>query len=408
MKRYSMCSIAVLMVSAILSSVHAQKFDNLALTPPMGWNTYNTFAGNFNEKLICEMADILVSSGMKDAGYRYIIIDDNWTSTRDSLGFLTVDKSRFPSGLQALSDSLHAKGLKLGLYSDAGYKTCGGFIASRGHEYQDALMFARWGCDYLKYDWCNSEGINAVGAYTTMRDAIYAAKRPMIFSICEWGSNHPWEWAASVGHLWRTTGDITACWDCVDTHGGAYNSYGIMEILDMQEGLRKYSAPGHWNDPDMLEVGNGNLTASENRAHFSLWAMLDAPLIAGNDLRTMSQEVLAILTNKEIIAIDQDSLGIQGYKYGVNDSVETWIKPLSKGDWAVCFLNRSMQKQKIDFDWPKNIISDELSKRTLNTTETKYTIRNLWIKKIIGTTEKKLTADLASHDVLMLKLSKEK
>jgi alpha-galactosidase len=258
----------------------------------MGWNTYNTFAGNFNEKLIRDMADLLVTSGMRDAGYVYVIIDDNWTGARDSLGFLTVDAGRFPSGLKALSEYIHSRGLKLGLYSDAGYKTCGGYTASRGHEFQDAMVFARLGADYLKYDWCNTEGIDARGAYATMRDALLATGRPMVFSMCEWGNNKPWLWGAGIGQLWRTTGDITSCWSCIDDHGGKYNSYGVMQILDMQEGLRAYAGPGHWNDPDMLEAGNGSLTATESRAHFTLWCMLAAPLIAGNDLRTMSKGTL--------------------------------------------------------------------------------------------------------------------
>jgi alpha-galactosidase len=385
---------------------YAQKFDSLALTPPMGWNTFNTFAGNFDEKIIRKMADILVSSGMKDAGYQYIIIDDNWTNTRDSLGFLTVDKGRFPSGLKALSDYIHSKGLKLGLYSDAGYKTCGGFVASRGHEFQDALMFAGWGCDYLKYDWCNCEGIQAVGAYTTMRDALYAAKRPMVFSMCEWGNNKPWEWAASVAHLWRTTGDITACWDCVDTHGGAFSSWGVMKILDMQDSLRTYAGPGHWNDPDMLEVGNGNLTITESRAHFSLWAMLAAPLISGNDLRTMSNDVFNILTNKEVIAVDQDSLGIQGFKQNKADSLEIWYKPLKNGDWALCFFNRGSKPVDVHYEWKDQVIVDHVAKRELRFDKQTYFLRNLWMKMDIGTTGKTFISKIPSHDVVILRLKK--
>jgi alpha-galactosidase len=385
---------------------YAQKFDKLALTPPMGWNTYNTFAGNFNEQILRDMVDLIVSTGMKDAGYQYIIIDDNWTSTRDSLGFLTVDKGRFPSGMKAMSDYIHSKGLKLGLYSDVGYKTCGGFISSRGHEFQDAIMFARWGCDYLKYDWCNSDGLNAVGAYTTMSDAIYAAKRPMIFSMCEWGNNKPWEWASSVGHLWRTTGDITSCWDCVDTHGGAYNSWGVMKILDLQDGLRKYAGPGHWNDPDMLEVGIGSLTITESRAHFSLWAMLTAPLITGYDIRKMSPDVISILTNKEVIAIDQDSLGVQGFRQSKTDSLEIWCKPLKNGDWAFCFFNRGSKPAEVNYDWNKQIINDDIAKLELRFDKQTFTLRDLWAKKVIGTTKKNLQVKIASHDVLMLRLTK--
>jgi len=385
---------------------YAQKFNDLALTPPMGWNTFNTFAGNFNEDILRDMVDKLVSSGMKDAGYKYIIVDDNWTGPRDSLGFLTVDKKRFPSGMEAFSKYVHSKGLKLGLYSDAGYKTCGGYISSRGHEFQDAIMFALWGCDYLKYDWCNSEGINAVGAYTTMRDAIYEAKRPMVFSMCEWGNNKPWEWAASVGHLWRTTGDITACFNCIDTHGGAYNSYGVMQIFDMQEVLRKYAGPGHWNDPDMLEVGNGSLTLTESRAHFSLWAMLAAPLISGNDLRKMPGDVLEILTNREVIAIDQDSLGIQGFRQSKVDSLEIWFKPLKNGDWALCFFNRGSKTADVNFNWKEQVIYDDVAKLELRFDKQPYILHDLWTKKDIGTTGQMLKSKIASHDVLMLRLKK--
>jgi alpha-galactosidase len=308
--------------------------------------------------------------------------------------------------MKAMSDYIHSKGLKLGLYSDVGYKTCGGFISSRGHEFQDAIMFARWGCDYLKYDWCNSDGLNAVGAYTTMSDAIYAAKRPMIFSMCEWGNNKPWEWAASVGHLWRTTGDITACFDCIDTHGGAYNSLGVMQILDLQDGLRKYAGPGHWNDPDMLEVGNGSLTLTESRSHFSLWALLAAPLISGNDLRKMSKDVLDILTNKEVIAIDQDSLGIEGFKQSKIDSLEIWCKPLKNGDWALCFFNRGSKSVDINYDWKNQIINDDVAKLELRFDKHTYTLRDLWAKKDIGTTGTALKSKLHPHEVLMLRLIK--
>jgi len=396
----------ILLILFLSITCYAQKFEKLALTPPMGWNTYNTFAGNFNEQIIRDMVDMIVSTGMKDAGYKYIIIDDNWTSTRDSLGFLTVDKGRFPSGMKAMSDYIHSKGLKLGLYSDAGYKTCGGFISSRGHEFQDAIMFARWGCDYLKYDWCDSDGLNAVGAYTTMRDAIYAAKRPMVFSMCEWGNNKPWEWASSVGHLWRTTGDITACWDCVDTHGGAYNSWGVMKLLDMQDGLRKYAGPGHWNDPDMLEVGNGTLTLIESRAHFSLWAMLAAPLISGNDLRKMSKDVLDILTNKEVIRINQDSLGIQGFMQSKIDSLEIWYKPLKNGDWAICFLNRGSNPVDLNYDWKEKVIYDDVAKLELRFDKQTYVLQDLWVKKDIGKTSETLKSKITSHDILMLRLKK--
>ncbi|GAB3831031.1 glycoside hydrolase family 27 protein [Pontibacter rugosus] len=384
----------------------AQKQQGLALTPPMGWNSWNKFACDVDEKLIRETADAMVVSGMKEAGYEYIVIDDCWHGERDSLGFIHPDPKRFPSGIKALADYIHSKGLKFGIYSDAGSETCGGRPGSRGREYQDAQTYASWGVDYLKYDWCKTEGLKAEGAYMTMRDALTAAGRPIVFSICEWGDNQPWEWAQDVGHLWRTTGDIYNCWDCVYDHG-TWKSWGVMQIIDKQDGLRKYAGPGHWNDPDMMEVGNGMRT-NEDRAHFAMWSMLAAPLIAGNDLRTMSKETREILTNKEVIAINQDPLGIQGFKYSAQDSMDVWFKPLANGDWAMCVLNRKGTPQKVTFDWSKHAVSDTIFNHQLKTTQTKYKLRDVWAKKEIGTTAKALKAEVPAHDVLMLRLSSSK
>ena len=393
-------SLKILMIvtCVISSSLYGQKFERLALTPPMGWNSWNKFGTNVDEKMIREIADAMVSSGMKEAGYQYIVIDDFWHGGRDSLGFIYPDPQRFPSGMKALADYIHLKGLKFGIYSCAGDKTCGGLPGSRGHEYQDALTYAKWGVDYLKYDWCNTDGLSSIGAYTTMRNALYAAGRPVVFSLCEWGDTKPWEWAKDVGHLWRTTGDITNCFDCEKNHG-TWSSWGVMKIVEMRKDIRKYAGPGHWNDPDMLEVGNG-MSVNEDRAHFSLWCMMAAPLIAGNDLRSMSKETTDILTNHEVIDVDQDSLGVQGFRYSAKDSMEVWVKPLSHGDWAVCFLNRSSNPQTIDFDWSKNIIVDDVSNRTLNTNKIVYKIRNLWEKKYLGDTKKNASAELGTHDVL--------
>lgn len=385
-------------------SAYGQKFDKLALTPPMGWNSWNRFACDVNEELIRATADAMVSSGMKDAGYQYVNIDDCWHGERDSLGFIQPDPTRFPSGMKALADYIHSKGLKLGIYSDAGWKTCGGKPASRGHEYQDAITYAQWGVDYLKYDWCNTEALNAEGAYLTMRDALYAAGRPVVFSICEWGNNKPWDWGKKIGHLWRTTGDITHCWDCEIDHGG-WSSWGIMRILDMQKGLRQHAGPGHWNDPDMMEVGNG-MTVNEDRAHFSMWCMLAAPLIAGNDLRNMSKETAAILTNKEVIAVDQDSLGIQGLRHSGEGDLEIWFKPLVNGDWAMCVLNRSRASEKFTFNWNDESVGDSFSKREARFASTVYRVRDLWLKKEIGMTKEVLSAVIPGHDVLMLRLNK--
>jgi alpha-galactosidase len=384
----------------------AQKQKGLALTPPMGWNSWNTFASNINEKLVLEMADIIVSSGMRDAGYKYLVLDDAWMAKeRDSItGDLVPDPQKFPRGMKFVSDYVHSKGLKFGLYNCAGTKTCAGYPGTRGYEYQDARFYASVGIDYLKYDWCNTEGINAKEAYKTMSKALTKTGRPIVFSLCEWGDNKPWEWAEPVGHLWRTTGDIFHCFDCIEDHG-TWKSWGVMQILDKQEGLRKYAGPDHWNDPDMMEVGNG-LSIGENRAHFSMWAMLAAPLIAGNDLRSMSADTRKILTNKEIIAVDQDALGVQGFKYSSKDSVETWFKPLENEGWAVCFLNRSLRTQTVSFNWQSESVSDDFSKTQLNAKSVNYRIRNIWNAKEEGDTRKPFRATIPAHDVVVLRLYK--
>jgi alpha-galactosidase len=382
--------------------VDAQKFAELAKTPPMGWNSWNKFQCNVSERLIRETADAMVTTGMKDAGYQFVNIDDCWHGARDSLGFIHPDSARFPSGMKALADYVHAKGLKLGIYSDAGSKTCGGKPGSRGYEYQDAYTYSRWGIDYLKYDWCSTDSLKAAGAYMTMRDALAKAGRPIVLSICEWGTDKPWTWGQSTGHLWRTTGDITACFDCIKEMGG-WRAWGVLQILDKQEGLRQYAGPGHWNDPDMLEVGNG-LTPNEDRAHFSMWSMLAAPLIAGNDLRSMPANVAQVLTNRDVIAVNQDSLGVQGFKYASRDSVEIWFKPLAAGDWAVTFLNRGATPRTVSFDWAREAVADSLSKRDAQFATSRYQLRNLWTKQAAGTTARPLAATVPAKDVLMLRL----
>jgi alpha-galactosidase len=398
-------SFFVVVICLISTVVYAQKFTELAKTPPMGWNSWNKFACDVNEDLIKQVADAMVATGMKDAGYVYINIDDCWHGKRDSLGFIHPDPQRFPSGMKALADYIHSKGLKIGIYSDAGSQTCGGRPGSRGHEYQDALTYANWGIDYLKYDWCNTEGLNAEGAYATMRDALFTAGRPIVFSLCEWGNNKPWLWGANIGHLWRTTGDITNCFDCVVDHG-TWKSWGVMQILDMQDGLRQYAGPGHWNDPDMMEVGNG-LTPNEDRAHFSMWCMLAAPLIAGNDIRNMDEETKSVLTNKDVIAVNQDSLGIQAFKYSAIDEIEIWFKPLLNGDWAMCVLNRGKETQKISFDWKKENVVDSVFNKEASFTKNSYELKDLWTKKNLGSTKKVLNAEIPSRDVLMLRLIKK-
>jgi len=389
-----------------LLMVHAfgQKFD-LATTPPMGWNSWNKFACNINEELIRKTADAMISTGMKDAGYEYINIDDCWHGNRDSLGFIHPDPTRFPSGIKALADYVHSKGLKLGIYSDAGTQTCGGKPGSHGYEYQDAITYAGWGVDYLKYDWCNTNGINAENAYKTMRDALKSAGRPILFSICEWGDNAPWLWAGNIGHMWRTTGDITNCWNCEKGFGG-WSSFGVLQILDKQKDLRKYAGPGHWNDPDMLEVGNG-MTLIEDKAHFSLWCMLAAPLISGNDLRSMTNETLAILTNTEVIAIDQDPLGIQCLKFLDSGNLQVYAKPLQNNELAICFLNRGESSISLDFNWKDFPVRDAFSGKNFEFGNKEYKIRDLWLHKDVGSTGIPYKQIIQAHETILLRLSEK-
>jgi len=377
------------------------KYTEVGQRPQMGWNTWNTFACDINEKLVKEAADALVSSGMRDAGYVYVNIDDCWHGQRDAQGFIQADPQRFPSGMKALSDYVHAKGLKLGIYSDAGDKTCGGKPGSRGHEYQDAQTYAAWGIDYLKYDWCSTDGLAARGAYTTMRDALRAANRPVLFSMCEWGNNKPWEWAADVGHSWRTTGDIYLCWDC-EYSRGSWSSYGILPILDKQAGLRKYAGPGHWNDMDMLEVGRG-LTFDEDKSHFSIWAMMASPLIAGNDIRKMSAQTRKILTNREVIAVNQDALGVQAWRFMNDGQLDLWAKPLADGEWALMFLNRGDTARAYRFDWAAHGIADDVSGHHAEFGKKPYAYTDLW-SGATGDTGKPLQMTVPAHGVVMLRL----
>jgi len=383
----------------------AQKFDGLAKTPQLGWNSWNKFGCNVSEQMIRETADAMVSSGMQAAGYQYVNIDDCWHGDRDERGFITANQERFPYGMKALADYVHSKGLKLGIYSDAGWKTCGGRPGSRGHEYQDALTYAQWGIDYLKYDWCETNGLKAEGAYLTMREALRKAGRPVLFSLCEWGDNQPWTWAKDVGHSWRTTGDIHPCFDCIEDHG-TWKSWGVTYILDKQDGLRKFAGPDHWNDMDMLEVGNG-MSESEDRAHFSIWAMMNSPLIAGNDLRNMSKQTIAILTNKSVIALNQDPLGVQAYRQSGADGVEYWVKPLAEGDWAVMVLNRNKTARAITVDWKTFTLQDDLSGTVAAPGVTRFELRNLWNGQFSGNTLKVLQATVPGHDVLVLRLSRK-
>ncbi|HEY5080309.1 MAG TPA: glycoside hydrolase family 27 protein, partial [Opitutaceae bacterium] len=333
-------SALLLAFAALAASSGADPSGGLAPTPPMGWNTWNTFQCECSEKLVRETADAMVATGMRDAGYVYVVIDDCWAKKeRDGNGDLVADPVKFPGGMKALAAYVHSKGLKFGIYGCAGSKTCAGYPGGRGHEFQDARTYASWDVDYLKYDWCNRGTANAPETYRIMGDALRAAARPIVYSLCEWGENQPHLWAPAFAQLWRTTGDIDP----------SYKRW--KEILDAQVGLGKYAGPGHWNDPDMLEVGNKGLSTAESRAHFSLWCMLAAPLIAGNDVRHMSDEARAVLTNRGMIAIDQDPLGREGFRYQVDKDREIWAKELSDKEWAVCVLNTGPAPSEVSIAW---------------------------------------------------------
>jgi alpha-galactosidase len=388
-----MRKIYILLLTFLSLSLNAQKFEGLAMTPPMGWNSWNCMACHgISEKVIMEMADAMVASGMKEAGYEYIVVDDCWQTGRDKDGNIIADPEKFPSGMKALADYVHTQGLKFGLYSCAGTRTCQERPGSSGHEYQDARTYAAWGVDYLKYDWCNTGTLDAVSSYTLMRDALYTAGRPVVFSLCEWGLSKPWLWAGEVGHLYRTTGDIRNNWDIPDAKEGKVWGGGVIVILDMQQGLDQYAGPGHWPDPDMLEVGNGILTHDESVSHFSLWAMLAAPLMAGNDLRKMDDETKAILTNREVIAINQDPLGIAAHKVIDEERFEVFEKKLTGEDWSYCFFNRDNKPLQISFDW-----------KQLGLSKT-YSVRDLWQHNIIGTTGEALLAEIPAHGIIHVRL----
>jgi alpha-galactosidase len=366
--------------------------NGLALTPPMGWNSWNKFACNVTEKILRDTADAMVASGMREAGYQYVVVDDCWHGKRDANGFITADPARFPSGMKAIADYVHSKGLKFGIYSDAGRLTCGGRPGSQGHEYQDALTYARWGVDYLKYDWCNTGDRNAKEAYALMADALRSTGRDIVFSMCEWGTAKPWLWAKNIGNLWRTTGDI---WDgFAGKHPQHEWAHPVLSIVDQNEPLWQYAGPGHWNDPDMLEVGNGGMSTTEYRSHFSLWAMMAAPLMAGNDIANMDEATRSILLNTEVIAVDQDKLGVQGRRVSKSGDQEVWVKPLSGGARAVLLFNRG--KDAVDFGVTWAQLGLPANKRAK--------VRDLWAHRDVGRRSGFYTATVEPHGVVMLKV----
>jgi alpha-galactosidase len=372
----------------------------VAQTPPMGWNSWNFFAGKVTDKNIRDAADEIVSTGMKDAGYIYINIDDTWEGDRDADGVLHSN-SKFPD-MKALADYVHSKGLKLGIYSSPGPKTCAGYAASLDHEVQDAQLYASWGVDYLKYDLCSfREAVMTKqapddpaaqmrlmeAAYAKMDKALKATGRPIVYSLCQYGWDSVWEWGPQVGaNLWRTTGDIRPQWN------------SIYSILGEQQGLAKYVAPGHWNDPDMLEMGNGRLSLAENRAHFSMWAMLAAPLLAGNDLPNMKPEIKAILTNPDVIAIDQDKLGHEATKAYSDGEVDVWTRHLSGGAMGIAVLNAGSDRYSTH---PFHL---DLAKLGLHGAQK---AKDLWTGKEMELTQN-MPLEIASHDILLVRIAAPK
>ena len=366
-------------------ALHKVPYNGLAKTPPMGWNSWNKFAGRVDDATVRSVADAMVSSGMKDAGYTYINIDDTWEAGRDAQGNIQTNK-KFPD-MKALADYVHGKGLKLGIYSSPGPNTCAGYEGSYAHEDQDARTYAAWGIDYLKYDWCGARNLytddEMQAVYQKMGDALRASGRAIVYSLCQYGRHDVWKWGPEVGgNLWRTTGDIRDAWDSMSKIG-----FG-------QDELAPYAAPGHWNDPDMLEIGNGGMTDTEYRTHMSLWSMLAAPLIAGNDLRSMTPAIHDILTNKEVIAIDQDADGKQAKRISQSGDQETWSRPLAGGAWAVALFNRAKGDAQMTVKW-----SD------LGIKGAPHAVRDLWAHSDLKASGPEYSATVPGHGVLLLRLS---
>ena len=369
----------------------AQALENgLLRTPPMGFNNWNSTQckADFTEAMIKGIADIFVSKGLKDVGYQYVNIDDCWAlPSRNSSGNLVPDPARFPNGIKSLADYVHAKGLKFGLYTSAGTKTCNkaGFPGGLGHEQQDANLFASWGVDYLKYDNCNNQGVDAQQRYKAMRDALAKTGRPIAYSICEWGQTNPkvWTWGAPVGNLWRTTGDISDKWT------------SMIGKAQANRVLSQYAGPGHWNDPDMLEIGNGGMTAAEYRTHFSLWAMMSAPLLIGSDLRKDNADAFSILTNADVIALDQDSAGKQATVLSSNAGLVVYGKVLANGDRAVALSNETAATATISTTASATGIGSASS----------YTLKDLWTKST-RTTSGAISASVPSHATVVYRVSK--
>jgi alpha-galactosidase len=362
------------------------KYNGLAKTPPMGWNSWNKFHRNVDDKAVRGMADAMASNGMKEAGYVYVNIDDTWQGTRDANGVLQPNE-KFPD-MKALADYVHSKGLKIGIYSSPGPKTCANYEGSFGHEEQDAKMWAAWGFDYLKYDWCSASQVYDVkslpAVYARMGEALLKSGRSIVYSLCQYGWQDVGEWGAKAGgNLWRTTGDISDRWQSM-MHLG----------FELQPGREKYAAVGHWNDPDMLEIGNGGMTDEEYRTHMSLWCLLAAPLLAGNDLRDMKQEIHDILTNREVVAIDQDPKGVEGVRVAKNGDLEVWEKPLHDGSHAVGLFNLGATPATVTANFSDLKLSGS------------HAVRDLWAHADRGKVKDRFEAAVPSHGVVLVKIAK--
>ncbi|KAK2402317.1 alpha-galactosidase [Trifolium repens] len=359
--------------------------NGLGLTPPMGWNSWNHFGCDVNENIVRETADAMVSSGLANLGYQYLNLDDCWAElSRDSEGNMVPNAATFPSGMKALADYVHSKGLKLGIYSDAGNLTCSKRMpGSLGHEEQDAKTFASWGVDYLKYDNCENNGISVKERYPPMSKALLNFGRPIFLSMCEWGWEDPATWAKSVGNSWRTTGDIEDNWN------------SMTSIADSNDKWASYAGPGVWNDPDMLEVGNGGMSTEEYRSHFSIWALAKAPLLVGCDIRAMDSITYELITNSEVIAVNQDKLGVQGKKVKSEDDLEAWAGPLSENKVALVLWNRSSSKATITASWSDIGLEPE----------TIVDARNLWEHSTVPSISSQISAELDSHACKMYVLT---
>jgi alpha-galactosidase len=370
----------------------------------MGWNSWNTFGKDISETVVRGVADKMVELGLKDLGYQYVVIDDHWHGGRDAAGHLLAHPQKFPHGIKSLADYIHDRGLKFGIYSCAGDKTCGGEVGSYGHEADDAAAFASWGADYVKYDYCHApdDFQEAIRRYTKMGEALKATGRPIVFSICEWGPRAPWLWGRQAGgHLWRDSFDVGDMWD---TPHNVRSCIGILAAIDATANLEKHAGPGGWNDPDMLVVGlanrgnikGGGCTTAEYQTQMSMWCVLAAPLMIGCDIRQMDAEAQRILTNAEVIAVDQDPLGRQGFRVARTGCTEAWKKPLAANGLAIALLNRGESEAEIVVQWkdlglkPGEVLA----------------ARDLWKHADLGPVEGKLAARVGPHATILLRLSR--